>query len=79
MPKPTEYGAGVTDIQQWIRDARGIRLEDAGEQAALFGPAVKMYRLVSRTGESLLVSHDQVTAYRLGGIVERNAQTSLFD
>lgn len=75
----TEYGAGVIDIQQWIRDARGVHLEDAGEQAALFGPPVKMYRLVSRSGESLLVSADQVKHYRLAGIAERNSQTSLFD
>ena len=79
MARPTEYGAGVVDIQQCIRDARGIRLEDAGEQAALFGPPVKMYRLVARSGEKLLVTAEQVQTYRLGGIVERNAQASLFD
>ena len=77
--RPTEYGSGVQDIQQWIRDARGIRLEDAGEQAALFGPPVKMFRLISRSGEKLLVTAEQVAIYRLGGIVERNAQASLFD
>jgi hypothetical protein len=78
MPRPIEYGAGVSDVRQWIADARGVRLEEAGEQAALFGPPVKMYKLIARSGESLLVTADQVRAYNLRGIAERAAQGSLF-
>ena len=78
MPRSIDYGAGVDDLRAWIREARGVRLEPAGEQAALFGPPVPLFRLISRSGESLLLTEAQVTHYNLRGIAERNSQTSLF-
>ena len=79
MSRPIEYGAGVEDIRAWIRDNRGIRIESAGEQSALFGPPVPLFRLIARSGESLLLTADQVRHYNFAGIAERNSQSSLFD
>ena len=73
------WGFGPGNIREWLAKAGRIKLEEAGEQANLFGPPAKMFRVVASSGELILLSEDQLKTYNLVGIIECNSQTNLFE
>lgn len=73
------WGLGPGNVREWLAKAGRIRIKEAGEQANLFGPPAKMFRVVASSGESILLSEDQLKTYNLFGIIERSTQTNLFE
>jgi molecular chaperone GrpE (heat shock protein) len=58
--------ANNPELEQWMREAGSLRVVDEGEQFDLFThAAVRMYRLLSATGESRMVSAETAHGYGL--------------